>query len=41
MDIIQFFGIINLIIFLGAAGLGLYVVILLIKALKIYIKKNS
>jgi len=33
--------VINLIILLGFAGLGIYVMILLIKALKIYIKKNS
>ncbi|CAG9709634.1 MULTISPECIES: hypothetical protein [Clostridium] len=35
------FTMINLIIILAFAGIGVYVLILAIKALKIYIKKNS
>lgn len=35
------FGYINLAIMLSIYGLGIYTLILLIKALKIYIKKNS
>ena len=39
--IIMLFGYINLAIMLSIYGLGIYTLILLIKALKIYIKKNS
>lgn len=35
------FALINLILLLALAGVGIYVIRLLIKALKIYIKKNS
>ncbi len=35
------FGLINFIFILAVAGLGIYATILFIKALKIYIKKNS
>lgn len=41
MDIMIIWTIINFVILLGFVGLGIYVMILLIKALKIYIKKNS
>lgn len=41
MMIASIFGIINLIITFGLFGLGIYTMILLIKALKIYIRKNS
>lgn len=33
--------IINLVLILGFAGLGIYALVLAIKALKIYINKNS
>ncbi|MDU5110961.1 MAG: hypothetical protein E6248_10975 [Clostridium sp.] len=38
---IAIWGFINVSIFLTFFGLGIYVLILLIKALKIYINKNS
>lgn len=38
---IAIWGFINIAIFLAFLGLGIYVLILLIKALKIYINKNS
>lgn len=41
MDIMVLWTIINFVILFGFIGLGIYVIILLIKALKIYIKKNS
>ena len=36
-----FLGYFNIAIFIAFAVLGIYVLILLIKALKVYIKKNS
>lgn len=41
MNIMAVWTIINFVILFGFIGLGIYVMILLIKALKIYIKKNS
>ncbi|MDU2196922.1 MAG: hypothetical protein E7E21_00650 [Peptostreptococcaceae bacterium] len=41
MAMFSIFGFINLAIMLGVFGLGIYTMILLIKALKIYISKNS
>ena len=41
MDIMVLWTIINFVILFGFIGLGIYVIISLIKALKIYIKKNS
>ena len=38
---IAIWGFVNIAIFLAFLGLGIYVLILLIKALKIYINKNS
>ena len=36
-----FLGYFNITLYLAIAGLGIYILILIIKALKIYIKKNS
>ncbi|MDU6340166.1 MULTISPECIES: hypothetical protein [unclassified Clostridium] len=36
-----FLGYFNIALYLAIAGLGIYILILIIKALKIYIKKNS
>ncbi|MDK0634429.1 hypothetical protein QTI80_03900 [Clostridium perfringens] len=41
MESLFIWSIINIVLFLIFGGLGIYVLILLIKALKIYIKKNS
>ncbi len=41
MNIMALWTIINFVILFGLIGLGIYVMVLLIKALKIYIKKNS
>lgn len=41
MNIMALWTIINFVILFGFIGLGIYVMVLLIKALKIYIKKNS
>lgn len=41
MNIMALWTIVNFVILFGFIGLGIYVMILLIKALKIYIKKNS
>lgn len=41
MNIMALWTIINFVILFGFIGLGIYVIVLLIKALKIYIKKNS
>lgn len=38
---IVIWGYLNIALMLTFAGLGIYVLILLIKALKVYIKKNS
>lgn len=38
---IAIWGFVNIVIFLSFFGLGIYVLILLIKVLKIYINKNS
>jgi hypothetical protein len=41
MGIASFFGVIYMIFLLGLIGLGVYTIILIIKALRIYIDKNS
>lgn len=41
MDMAAIIVLTNIIIYLSIAGLGIYTIILLIKALKIYIKNNS
>ncbi len=41
MQMVSLFYIIGLLIFLGFIGLNTYILILVIKALKTYIKKNS